>query len=324
MLRSLARALPAIVLVIAGGALADSTPQQTRIPAALSDMQAGRLLIQAGRLEDARAFLEQAEPADEEGRIERLFLLGRIEMRLGMPAKAAERFEAVLAMRPGLARVRLELARAYLLAGRDDRARDHFRSSLAHELPSTVEDAVEDFLRQIDARKRWSVSVSAAMLPDTKRPQRESVLIGRVPFRLSEEARSGSGTGVLLASGASFSPPILGNLRGVLATSVAAKLYERSNWNEITATGEAGVAHVFDRGSASGGVRLTRLWTGGDPERRSLGPWVRVGWRVSNSTRLDGSLSADHRRHDSTVWPRRLASGCHTSASARLRRADFD
>ena len=295
------RALPAILLVIAGGALADSAPEQTRVPATFSDMQAGRLLIRAGRLEDARSFLEQAKPADEEGRIERLFLLGRIDMRLSMPAKAAERFESILAMQPELARVRLELARAYLLAGRDDRARDHFRSSLAHDLPSTVETAVEDFLLRIDARKRWSVSVSAAMLPDTKRPQRESVLIGGVPFRLSEEARSGSGTGVLLASGASFSPSILGNLRGVLATSAAAKLYERSNWNEITATGEAGVAHVLDRGSASGGVRVTRLWTGGDPERRSLGPWGRLGWRFSDSTRLDVSLGADHRRYDSPV-----------------------
>ena len=264
-------------------------------------MQAARLLIRAGHLEHARVFLEQAEPASEDGRIERLFLLGRIEMRLGMPATAAERFEAILAVRPDLTRVRLDLARAYFLAGVDDRARHHFRASLARDLPTTVEAAVENFLRRIDARNRWSVSVSASMLPETRRPERETVLISGVPFHLNEDARSGSGAGVLLASGASFSPPLTGNIKGVLAASAAAKLYERSNWNEITATGEVGVAHLFEGGNASGGVRITRLWTGGGPERNSLGPWARASWNFSNATRFDVSVAAEHRRHGSAV-----------------------
>ena len=310
----MACALSAVVLSIAGGAHADPAPERTRVHAALSDMQAGRLLIRAGRWEDAYAFLEQAEPADEDGRIERLFLLGRIELRLGRPAKAAERFESILAIRPGLARVRLEVARAYYLAGRDDKARHHFRASLAHELPTTVEAAVADFLRRIDARKRWSVSVSASMLPATKRPQREFILIGGVPFRLDEEARSGSGTGVLLSGGASLSRPIARGLQGVLATSAAAKGYERSSWNEMTAAGEAGVARLAQWGSASGGVRLTRLWTGGDPQRRSLGPWARTGFRVSDSTRLDIALDAAYRWHDAD--PRR--NGWRLSVVPRL------
>ena len=127
-------------------------------------MQAGRLLIGAGRLEHARAFLEQARPAGKEAQIERLVLLGRIEIRLGMPRRAAERFEAVLALRPSLTAVRLELARAYYLAGIDDKARYHFGLSQAEELPSSVEAAVEEFLRRIDARKRWSASFSASVV----------------------------------------------------------------------------------------------------------------------------------------------------------------
>ena len=314
MLRSLACALSALMLLVAGGAHADSGPERTRVPAALSDMQAGRLLIRAGRLEDARAFLEQAEPADEDGRIERLFLLGRIELRLGRPAKAAERFESIVAIRPGLARVRLELAQAYYLAGLDEKARYYFRSSLAQELPSTVEAAVEGYLRRIDARKRWSVSVSASMLPDTKRPQREFILIGGVPFQLDEESMSGSGTGVLLSGGASVSRPISRGLQGVLATSAAAKSYERSSWNEVTVAGEAGVAHLTQWGSASGGVRLTRLWTGGDPRRRSLGPWARIGFRVSDATRLDIALDAARRRYDT----HRRRNGWRLSIAPRL------
>ena len=40
-----------------------------------------RLLVKAGRLEHARAFLEQVRPSNVQERIARLFLLGRIERK---------------------------------------------------------------------------------------------------------------------------------------------------------------------------------------------------------------------------------------------------
>ena len=189
MLRGVSCVPVAVILVVVAGAHAQSPPERSPVPVELSDMETGRLLIRAGRLEHARAFLEQAKPAGEEERIERLFLLGQIELRLGMPGKAAARFETILALRPGLTRVRLDLARAYYLAGLDDKARYHFSSALGDALPSSIEATVEGFLRRIDARKRWSVSVSAAALPETKRPEREFVLIGggAVPARQGGE-----------------------------------------------------------------------------------------------------------------------------------------
>ena len=288
----------AIVLSIAGGARADSVSDPIGPAAALSDMQAARLLIRAGRLGHARAFLEQTAPSTDAERIERLFLLGRIEMRLGLPAAAAQRFEAALAIRPDLPRVRLELARAYFLAGVDDRARHHFRLSLDDALPSSVEAVVETLLRRLDVRERWSASVSAAMLPVTERSQRDTVRIGGVPFRLNQDAKSSSGHGALLGGGASYSHPLPGRFRGVLATSGAAKLYERSDWNEVTATGEAGLAHLLDGRSISAGLRVTRVWSPGVSDRVGFGPWVRSGWRWSQATRFDVSVAADRRRHD--------------------------
>ena len=309
-----ARAAVAITLLIAAAAHANPPPGTVRLPAELTDMQAGRLLIRAGRLEHARAFLEQARPAGDEEWVERLFLLGRIEMQLGMPRRAAERFEAILARRPDLTRVRLELARAYFLTGRDDKARYHFTASLADELPSSVEAAVEGFLRGIDARKRWSVSLSASMLPETRRSDREEVLIGGVPFRLSEDARASSGVGGLLSAGASFSPAITDDMRGVLAASAAAKLYERSDWNDISASGDLGLTRLYDDGSVSGGLRLGRRWVGGDGYHRSLGPWAQARWRLSGSTHLGVALSAGYRSHDE----RRDRDGWRIAATPRL------
>ena len=133
----------------------------------LSDLAIGRLLITAGRFDDALAFLEQARPAGEEEALERRFLLGAVYMRLGMPGKAAEQYEAILAVRPDLTRVRLELARAHYAAGQDDKAKHHFQLSLGDNLPSSVESAVEGFLNAIDARKRWSAHVAVRREDET-------------------------------------------------------------------------------------------------------------------------------------------------------------
>ncbi len=294
----LARAALAITLAVATGAGADPVRGTVEAPPSLTDMQAARMLIRAGRLEHARAFLTQARPADEEASVERRFLLGRIEMQLGHPGRAAEHFEAILARRPELTRVRLELAQAYYLTGRDDRAKHHFNTSLADDLPSSVEAAVERFLRGIDARKRWSASLSASMLPETRRSDREEVLIGGVPFRLSEEARASSGVGALLSAGASFSPVISDDVRGVLAASAAAKWYERSDWNDVSTSGDIGLSRLTETGSVSGGLRLGRRWVGGDGYQRSLGPWAQMRLRLSGSTHLGLALNAGYRKHD--------------------------
>ena len=257
-----------LTALIAGGAHAEPAETAEHHPAArpeISDLAAGRLLMTAGRFEDARAFLEQARPASENEAIERHFLLGAVYMRLGMPREAAEQYEAILVIRPDLTRVRLELARAHYAAGQDDKAKYHFQLSLGDGLPSSVESVVEGFLNAIDARKRWSAYVSLAALPETnavRRTDREVVRIGGAPFRLNEDARAASGVGAQLSAGGAFFPTVGNGLRGHLALSAAAKLYERSAWNDIALVGKAGLTRLFDGGTASGGVQAGRRWQG--------------------------------------------------------------
>ena len=268
----------------------------------ISPIRAGQLLFRAGRIRDAHKLLERARPENEEERIERLFLLGLIDARLGSPRRAAQRFEAILAQRPELTRVRLELARVYHTLGLDEKARFHFESSLADELPSSVETAVEGFLNRIDARKRWSLSLSTAVVPESnpgKRTGREQVRIGGVPFRLNPDARESSGVGYLVTTGASFSPALADDLRGVFAVSSAAKLYKQPDWNDVSLHGEIGLARLFDKGTVSGGLRVGRRWLAADPYNREIGPWMRARLRLSPASRLEVNLSAVNRDHDS-------------------------
>ena len=301
-------ALAAVLLMVTAAlAFADTLPPESagkaetgsetiQVPA----LHVARVLMSAERWHEARLILTHLKTKDREERIERLFLLGLAEVRLGFMPEAAERFEAILAIRPDLTRVRLELARVYQLLGRDAKARLHFEASLADELPSSVEDAVEAWLDRIDARKRWSVSASLAVLPESnpvKRTDREEVRIGSVPFRLDEDAREASGTGLLLSTGAQYSPVLADDWRGVLAVSAAAKLYEQSDWNDVSVQGDIGGARLFDRGSASGGVRVGRRWLGGDHYSDGIGPWIRGRLRLSPDLQIDAALSAERRDH---------------------------
>ena len=298
----------------------DEGSKAFRIPA----LEAGRLLISAQRWREARIVLEQVTPRDEEERIERLFLLGSAETRLGLLREAAQRFEEILTIRPDLTRVRLELAQVYHLLGRDEKARFHFEASLAENLPSSVESAVEAYLDRIDARKRWSVSLSLAALPESnplRRTDREEVRIGGVPFRLNEDAREASGTGLLVSAGAQFSPTLSESLRGVLAASAAAKLYETSYWNDISIQGDVGIARLFRQASVSGGLRLGARWLGGERDSVGIGPWARGRLRLSPSLRFDVTLGAEHRDHpqnaDMDGWTVNLRPGLDYAFSAR-------
>ncbi len=289
-------AVPDTAVPVAAGKEAGSRPKPFHVPV----LQVVRALMSAERWREARDILERWTSRDEEERIERLFLLGIAESRVGMLSEAVERFEAILAIRPGLTRVRLELARVFGMLGRNEKARFHFEASLADELPSSVEDAVEAWLDRIDARKRWSVSLSLAALPESnpvKRTDREEVRIGGAPFRLSEDAREASGTGMLVSTGVQYSPVISGPWRGVLAASAALKLYEQSDWNDISVQGDVGTARLFDRGSTSGGLRIAQRWLGGDHHSTGVGPWTRGRLRLSPVLRFDAALGAERRAH---------------------------
>ena len=166
-------------------------------------LEAARVLLEAGRPGYVLVFLEQAEPADERDRLERHLLLGRAHMLLGNPEGAAENYEAVLAIRPEETPIRLEAARANFLAGRDRRAKRHFKRVAKAELPEHVEAAVARYLAEIDRRKPWSATLSASLLPETntvRRTDRETVEIGGIPFRLNEDARESSGIGVRIVA----------------------------------------------------------------------------------------------------------------------------
>ncbi|MCV6596141.1 MAG: tetratricopeptide repeat protein [Mangrovicoccus sp.] len=102
--------------------------------------------------------------------IEEQFLTGLAALDAGQADQAIVIFQDILAQNPDLIRVRLELARAYFIAERWQRARSEFFAVLSADLPESVRQNVLRFIRAIDARRGfdWDLSIALARFGDTR------------------------------------------------------------------------------------------------------------------------------------------------------------
>ena len=73
-------------------------------------------------------------------------------------------FRTMLIDRPGLVRVRLELARAFFLKGENDLSRRHFEHVLTGNPPAPVLANVRRFLAEIRERRRWTLHAGFALV----------------------------------------------------------------------------------------------------------------------------------------------------------------
>ena len=183
------------------------------------DAQARSHVSKDPRVENARALMKQRRHIEAlrilrplaKGHRDRtgvLFLIGlsAIEASRRLPAskekektalldEAIAALRAILINRPGLVRVRLELARAFFFKREDALSREHFERVLAGKPPPLVAKNVRRFLTAMRARRRWSTYFGFSIAPDTNISavsNSEIIYIHDLPFRrnaFQEKAR---------------------------------------------------------------------------------------------------------------------------------------
>ena len=238
------------------------------------------------------------------------------EQRIALLDEAITTLHAMLVDRPELVRVRLELARAFFYKGEDSLARGHFRRVLAGEVPDAVKANVQRFLVQIRARRRWTMYLGAALLPDTNigsGTDEEVIYIDfngiELPFDFNPaEETMTSGLGASLWAGGEYQHPLAERLRLRAGADVARREYAGRRFDSTYLSVHAGPRWLVDRRTdASVLASVRRRWSGTSVEhdavgarieaRRQLTPQVRANARASwhhrdylNSETLDGSL----------------------------------
>lgn len=167
-----------------------------------------QLLAKAESLIHAKQYqaalpLVQALGQVPEMQMQQRFLAGYIAIETGDIDGAITKFRSILNENPGQTRVRLELARAYLMTGKEASADYHFRLAQNDEnLPDEIAQTIRNTRSILRDQRVWRFSFDFGFAPDTNingATNAETIDINfgpiKLPLRLDENARERSGVG---------------------------------------------------------------------------------------------------------------------------------
>ena len=294
-----AAAVAVALLACASASTAQDRPHLSTDP----QVRDARALVESGRYEDALALLRPLG-RDRPDRVDVLFLTGLAaveasgraaarEARTALLEEAVAALRAILIDRPGLARVRLELARAFFLLGEDDLARAHFERVLASGPAPAVTANVRRFLETMRARRRLRGRIGAALAPDGNLNTASGAgtlhFLG-LPFRIDDPPAAQSGTGVLVWGGGEYQHPAGPSLRLRAGADLARREYAGSRFDQTVLSAHVGPRWLIDAATEASLLAVARRrWRAGRP------------WSLATGVRLELERRLDRR---TTAWAR--------------------
>jgi tetratricopeptide (TPR) repeat protein len=262
--------LAALLLVAGSAAWADALNEQAAKLLAANDARAAFALLSPH--ESQRA----GEPDFD-------FLLGVAALHSGQPTRAIFALERVLEARPGHARARAEIARAYLAAGETETARREFTSVRRSELPPEAAAGID---RYLDAISRIEASRTFQLRPFIEgRIGRDSNVnsatgsgqiaipaLGGLLVTLDPQGTRRGDNFLSLAGGANLRAPLRPDLAivgGVAATQVVNHREDRFDTGNLDAS--AGLSWTRGRDTYGLAVQGNRFLIDGSRFRDALG-----------------------------------------------------
>ena len=238
--------------------------------------------------------LERADPGDSEVQ----FLLGLIAIQEKDYTEAIRRFRRILIKEPGIARVRLELARAFFLAEDYDNADRQFRLARAGDLPPAAKANIDQYLAAIRQRRRWSYNLSVAAAPNSNinaGPSATTVSLYGLPFELSQETRKQSGLGGRIDGGGEWSPPITEALHLRLGSQFGGIVYPANGaFNDMTLAGYAGPHFISSRWDVSPLITGFQQWYGNHFYNQGIGASLQLIYYPASNFGFNGVVGAQY------------------------------
>ena len=322
-LPSLCRALVAAALLLlvapawgGEGEFVDKLVASSSTPEA-SGIAESRSLIQEGKYDEALAILRPlARGREVDGSV--LFQIGLAatdasqqpgladDQRKALLDEAIGAFRTMLIDRPGLVRVRLELARAFFLKGENDLSRRQFEHVLAGNPPAPVLANVRRFLAEIRARRRWTLH--AGFAPGAGHQHRGHLGREDHPHRhrwptVAVPARRGGpddiGDRCLGMDGAGSTQYPLGDgVRLRAGANLSRRDYAGSRFDQTFVSGHAGPRWLVGRNTeASVLASVQRRWSAGAPDYDALGARAEAGHRFTRRVTANAQVSWHDRRY---------------------------
>ncbi|MYD95050.1 MAG: DUF560 domain-containing protein [Chloroflexi bacterium] len=289
--------------------------QEASDPAAAT--REAQALVREGRFAEALDLLRPLVQGPEVD-ADVVFLIGMAATALsqvpGVPASAREAlleeaiaaFRFMLINRPGLVRVRLELARAFFLKGEYDLARAHFEHVLASNPPAAVVANVRRFLAQMRTQRRWTLRGGFSLAPDTNigaTSEERIIYIGGLPFERDAEELSTSGIGLSAWLSGEYQYPWGERRRLRAGADVSRRDYGGSRFDQTFVSVHGGPRWLVGAGAeVSVLASVQRRWTAGDQLYDAPGAVLEAGRRVSRRVTTHARASVHDRRYRTQTY----------------------
>ena len=223
------------------------------------------------------------------------------ETRVALLDEAIAAFRSILIHKPGLVRVRLELALAFFLKEDDDLALDHFERVLVGEPPAPVLAKIRSFLNVMRARRRLTGYFGFSVAPDTNinaASDAQFIYINGLPFRRSTQSQASSDIGVVGWGGAEYQYPLADRWRLRAGFNVNHREYKGNRFDQTFLSGYVGPRFFVSRTTEMSLLAsASQRWWGGSSFNYDLGARLEVLHRPLPGLRLNGQGTWQDRKY---------------------------
>ncbi|WP_158285035.1 porin family protein [Hoeflea marina] len=274
----------ALALVLAGAAA--FSPAFAAVP--LGD-QATYLtgverLIASGDLATAEKALLGHRFDGEDNAFRAAFLLAMVKGRTGRLVEAEKLLRQMLAQRPNLERVQLELAHVLAAQGRREAAAYQLRRLADASGNDLARSELEGLIDRINPRGGWSANVFMTLAPSTNvnnGSRNTTILVGGLPFAIADDGRAQSGIGATSGVSLSYARPLSEKLTAFVAGSASFTNYSGGPYDKPLIELQAGLRHRGLKHFLSAELLVDKVWLGGDANSHGLGGRITGRWSVA-------------------------------------------
>ncbi|RED18212.1 surface lipoprotein assembly modifier [Pontivivens insulae] len=256
-------------------------------------------MIEAGQLDEAEVLLAVTPFDDGDAEYEAAFLQAVILRLRGDFAGAEAILRDILAVRPEFRLVRLELAQVLAAQGRREGAGYQF-GILAETANSTAESQeLDTMISALQPGSGFQPSAFLTIAPSTNfnnGASAQTVLIGGLPFRISNTAQSG--VGVRYGGALTFTDAVSEDTQIYATLHAQRDDYRARAFDTDTAGVRLGVQHGTERDRFTAEIFGNRRWVNGEQFDDGYGLRLSVRHAMTQRLAFDGSTAIERRDYD--------------------------
>lgn len=259
-------------------------------------------LAKAGQADDAELLLTRYPLEGKFATNRTIFVRGLIARSRGNLREAASLFREALANDPSLTLVRAELADTLYLLEDDDGARHHLQLLMSAAPTPQEAQGIRSFIDTIDARRPYRISTYLSIAPSTNinnGSSNDTIFFNGIPFKIDPGSRKQSGIGLAGGVSAAYTKRISEDYAAVFGIGAAGRLYEESDFNQLSFSQSAEIRYLHDYGHLGLGL-IGSQSTSGEMEDLAyygFGPRISASQRLSQKDRVDASVAIEFRTY---------------------------